>query len=57
MPEPQNQSELRSFLGMVHLYMYSLSGMILLYLAMLYYNEGVFAWDIITFARLLQATS
>ena len=41
-----------SDLAVANLFMHSLPGMILLYLAMLFYTKGVFARNIITFIRL-----
>ena len=42
-----------SDLVVANLFMHSLPGMILLYLAALFYSKGVFAWDIITFVRFM----
>ena len=41
-----------SYLGVDNLLTYSLPGMILLYLAALFYTKGVFGRDIITFVRM-----
>ena len=41
-----------SDLVVANLLVYSIPGMILLYLAAPFYTEGVFAWDIITFVRM-----
>ena len=42
-----------SDLVVANLFMHSLPGMILLYLAKLFYTKSVFAWDIITFVRFM----
>ena len=42
-----------SDLVVANLFIHSLPGMILLYLATLFYTEGVFALDIITFVRFM----